>query len=60
MGLATPREIIIVAIEAANVLDFSEECSADVAAAAPAAAQVVLDIITMWYNAQGTLKEERP
>lgn len=42
MGLDVPDSVMVVAIEARNVYDFSEELSPAVAAAAPVAAQAVL------------------
>ena len=45
MGLSLPTEIRVVAIEAKQVYDFSEELSPAVAAAVPIAAQAVLDIL---------------
>jgi hydrogenase maturation protease len=43
MGAVLPNEIIIVAVEAQNVYDFSEELSPAVANAAPVAVQTVLN-----------------
>jgi hydrogenase maturation protease len=43
MGLALPESVRVVAIEARNVYDFSEELSPTVAAAVPVAVQAVLD-----------------
>lgn len=60
MGMIVPGEIRIVAIEAEQVLDFSEECSPAVAAAVPLAADLVLERVGIWYNAPGTHKEDRP
>jgi hydrogenase maturation protease len=42
MGLKMPHDICIIAIEAANVLDFAEEMTPAVAAAVPAAVAAVL------------------
>jgi len=47
MGLAVPREVQVVAIEAAQVYEFSEELSPAVAAAVPVASQVVFEILAM-------------
>lgn len=47
MGLAVPREVTVVAIEAAQVYEFSEELSPAVAAAVPVASQVVFEILAM-------------
>jgi len=49
MGLSVPKSVDIVAIEARNVYDFSEELSPAVAEAVPLAVQAVMDL----------LKEER-
>ncbi len=44
MGLALPESVtVVVAVEAKNVYDFSEELSPAVAAAVPAAVQAVLN-----------------
>jgi len=43
MGLALPESVTVVAVEAKNVYDFSEELSPAVAAAVPAAVQAVLN-----------------
>jgi hydrogenase maturation protease len=45
IGLKTPGDIQIIAIEAANVLDFGEECTPAVAAAIPVAVAAVLDTL---------------
>jgi hydrogenase maturation protease len=45
MGLELPNEIMVVAIEARTVHDFSEELSPEVAAAVPVAVQAVLGLI---------------
>lgn len=45
MGLAVPREVQVVAIEAAQVYDFSEELSPAVAEAVPMAATAVFQIL---------------
>jgi hydrogenase maturation protease len=45
MGAALPDHITIVAVEAEQVYDFSEELSPEIAAAIPQAEQVVLDLI---------------
>lgn len=42
VGLKMPRDIRIIAIEAENTLEFSEECTPAVAAALPRAAELVL------------------
>lgn len=42
MGLPMPREISIVGVEADNVLDFCDDCTAAVAASFPEAAAAVL------------------
>ncbi len=47
MGLAVPREVRVVAVEAAQVYEFSEELSPAVAAAVPVAVQAVLDILAI-------------
>lgn len=47
MGLVLPEEVFVVAIEAQQVYDFSEELSPAVADAAPVAAHAVLDILVM-------------
>jgi hydrogenase maturation protease len=45
MGLAVPREVQVVAIEAAQVYDFSEELSPAVADAVPLAVQSVIQLL---------------
>jgi len=45
LGTSTPKIVEVVAIEAQNVYDFSEELSPSVAAAVPEAVQMVLDIL---------------
>lgn len=45
MGLAIPKSVDIVAIEAKNVYDFSEELSPPVAQAVPQAASTVMDLL---------------
>ncbi len=45
LGADIPRQVEIVAIEARNVYDFSEELSPPIAAAIPEAVQVVLDML---------------
>lgn len=45
MGLAVPRRVHVVAIEAKNVYDFSEELSPAVAVAVPVAVRAVLDLL---------------
>jgi hydrogenase maturation protease len=46
--LPSPDQIRLVAIEAASVLDFGEQCTPRVAASIAPAAQVVLDLLTHW------------
>jgi Ni,Fe-hydrogenase maturation factor len=43
MGLVLPESVRVVAIEARNVYDFSDELSPLIAAAVPVAVQAVLD-----------------
>ena len=45
LGAALPQEITIVAVEAHNVYDFSEQLSPEVAAAIPSAVHMVLDLL---------------
>lgn len=45
IGADVPKRVDVVAIEAKNVYDFSEELSPPVAAAVPGAVQAVLDLI---------------
>jgi hydrogenase maturation protease len=45
LGAKVPKRVDVVAIEAQNVYDFSEELSPPVAAAVPEAVQAVLDLI---------------
>jgi len=45
LGADVPERVDVIAIEAQNVYDFSEELSPSVAAAIPDAVQVVLDLI---------------
>jgi hydrogenase maturation protease len=48
MGLSTPQRIVIIAIEAENVLDFGEQLSPAVAAAIPAAVEAVLAEVSQY------------
>lgn len=50
MGLAIPKTVEIVAIEAKNVYDFSEELSPPVAEAVPIATQAVIDLLNTYRN----------
>lgn len=45
LGVEVPKRVDVVAVEAQNVYDFSEELSPPVAAAVPDAVQAVLDLI---------------
>ncbi|MBI3175161.1 MAG: hydrogenase maturation protease [Chloroflexi bacterium] len=45
MGLALPDEVMVVAIEARTVHDFSEELSPEVADAVPRATQMVMELL---------------
>lgn len=45
MGLALPDEVMVVAIEARTVHDFSEELSPEVADAVPRAIQMVMELL---------------
>ena len=45
MGMSVPSSVTVVAIEAKNVYDFSEELSPAVAASVPVAAQIVLNLL---------------
>jgi len=45
LGAEIPKHVDVVAVEAQNVYDFSEELSPSVAAAVPEAVQAVLDLI---------------
>lgn len=45
MGASLPETILIVAVEAEQVHDFSEQLSPEIAAAIPQAEQIVLDLI---------------
>jgi hydrogenase maturation protease len=45
IGADIPKRVDVVAVEAQNVYDFSEELSTPVAAAVPAAVQAVLDLL---------------
>lgn len=45
IGASVPKKVDVVAIEAQNVYDFSEELSPPVAAAVPEAVQMVLDLL---------------
>jgi hydrogenase maturation protease len=53
MGASLPEKITIVAVEADQVFDFSEQLSPEIAAAIPKAVQVVLELIS--YN--GTISQ---
>jgi Ni,Fe-hydrogenase maturation factor len=46
MGMPIPKSVEIVAIEAENVYDFSEELSPAVAGAVPLAAQAIMDLLS--------------
>ena len=50
MGASLPEQIHIVAIEVQSVYEFSEELTDPVAAAAPIAEQVALDILAQWAD----------
>ena len=50
MGAELPFEIVIVAIEAQAVYDFSEQLSEPVAAAIPKASQIVLQQVKSWLQ----------
>lgn len=45
LGAKLPDEITIVAVEAQDVFDFSEQLSPEVAAAVPKAVQIVMDLL---------------
>ena len=45
VGAEVPKRVDVVAVEAQNVYDFSEELSPPVAAAVPEAVQAVLDLL---------------
>lgn len=45
MALSLPETVMVVAVEAINVYNFSEELSAPVAAAVPTAAQKVMELL---------------
>ncbi len=45
LGARLPREVIVVAVEAENVYDFSEELSSAVAAAVPRATEMVMTML---------------
>jgi hydrogenase maturation protease len=48
MGLTVPKSVEIVAIEAKNVYDFSEELSPPVTEAVPTATQAVMDLLNKY------------
>lgn len=56
MGVQLPEEVMIVAIEANRVYDFSEELSPAVEASIPAAMQAVLDLMNT-QTTEATVKE---
>ena len=60
MGLDVPESVEVVAIEAGNVYDFSEELSPPVARAVPMAVQAVLDLLdgTHRHCEEGALPDE--
>jgi hydrogenase maturation protease len=45
LGAQLPKEIVVVAVEARKVYDFSEQLSPDVAAAIPNAVQMIIDLL---------------
>jgi hydrogenase maturation protease len=45
MGVELPEDVSLIGIEASHVYDFSEELSAEVAAAVPKAACAVLELL---------------
>jgi hydrogenase maturation protease len=45
LGVQLPREITVVAVEAQNVYDFSEQLTPQVAAAIPNAVQMIIDLL---------------
>jgi hydrogenase maturation protease len=53
MGLDVPDLVMVVAIEAKNVYDFSEELSAPVAEAVPVACEAVLGLLEKEIAAKG-------
>jgi hydrogenase maturation protease len=53
-GMELPVDIVIVAVEAENVLDFGGEPTPAVAAAIPSAADVVIDQLKRWGVAVAT------
>lgn len=55
MGASLPHEIRIVGIEAERIYDFSEELSADVAAAVPVATQLVFQQLETMLNGERSL-----
>lgn len=50
MGLVLPETVMVVAIEAENVYDFSEELSQPVAEAVPVAVHAVMDLLSKKYD----------
>lgn len=55
MGLHLPpdEQIVLVAIEAADILTFGERCTPAVEAAIPRAVQLILDFVTGWDATPG-------
>jgi hydrogenase maturation protease len=45
LGAQLPKEIMVVAVEAQNVYDFSEQLTPEVAAAIPNAVQMIIDLL---------------
>jgi hydrogenase maturation protease len=45
LGAQLPKEIVVVAVEAQKVYDFSEQLSPEVAAAIPNAVQMIIDLL---------------
>jgi hydrogenase maturation protease len=52
LGARLPREVIVVAVEAKDVYDFSEELSPAVAAAVPRAVEIVIGQLAAWSDSR--------
>ena len=57
MGARLPREIVVVAVECRSDYAFGEELTGAVAAAVPVAADLVVETLSSWRQAQGAALE---
>jgi hydrogenase maturation protease len=52
LGAHLPHEVTVVAVQAEDVYDFSEELSSAVAAAVPRAAEIVIGQLAAWSDSR--------